>query len=220
MKSAINLMVFLLIFILSCEIGIAEEGAMEHWQNMNISQIDQVFDEIMPESYEFEDANIYFDKAIQGCNELSQEQCVNAYYGKGRILNDRDENYKEAIEYFDAALSLNSSCCQCLDQKGYALFSSENFDEAFAMVDKALEICPFNAHAWNNKGIYYYIHYNNYEKALEFFDKAIEVDPRFGDAWWDKYKAHLALNQEKEADEALAKATECGISAQETGQEG
>ncbi|MCX5718354.1 MAG: tetratricopeptide repeat protein [Nitrospirae bacterium] len=218
--AAINKMVFLLIFIISSETGIAEEDAMERWQNMNISQIDQVFDEMKSDSYEFGEATLFFDRAIQGCNELSQEQCVNAYYGKGRVLNDRDENYKEAIKYFDNALTINSSCCQCLDQKGWALFSSENFDEALAMVDEALEICPSNAHAWNNKGIYYYVHYKDYQKALDFFNKAIEADPRFGDAWYDKYKAHEALYQEDEADAALAKATEYGISAQETGQEG
>lgn len=226
MKAINRLLVFLLIFTASWKsMAGSDQDRMIDWKNANISDIsisdiDNALDELKPDSYEFNEAEAYFDKAVQECPNLPREGRVNAYYGKGRVLNDKDEDYEEAIRFFDRVLEIDPSCCQCLDNKGWSLFNLENFGEAFTNADKALEICPSNAHAWNNKGIYYYIHFEDFQKALECFDKAIELDPKFGDAWWDKYKAHLMLGQNKEADAALAKASECGVSEQTTGQEG
>lgn len=190
------------------------------WQNMSISELDKTLDQIQPGSHDFEVAERYFDWAIEDCSGLTDEQRFLALYGKGRVLSDNNEDYEGAIEYFDRALSLDPSCCQCLDQKGWAQFSLEEYEAAFASVDGALKICPENAHAWNNKGIYYYLQDEDYQKALECFDKATEADPNFGDAWYDKYKAHLKLGQNKEAEIALKKSTKCGVSEQSSKQEG
>jgi tetratricopeptide (TPR) repeat protein len=215
-----KLILLMIIFISWIVPVISEEDTENDWQNMSISEIDETLDQIEPGSYDFEVAEGYFDAAIKRCSSLTREQCANAYYGKGRVLNDDKDDYRGAIGCFDRALDLDPSCCQCLDQKGWSLFNLEDFDPALATIDDALRMCPSNAHIWNNKGIYYYLHYKNYQKALECFDKAIECDPSFGDAWWDKYKAHLKLGQRKEADLALIKASECGISEQDTEQEG
>lgn len=217
-----ELIFWIIILISWIALAIGEGDTENDWHNMSISEIDETLDQIEPGSYEFKVAEGYFDEAIKrcSCSRLTREQCANAYYGKGRVLNDDKQDYRGAIGLFDRALDVNPSCCQCLDQKGWSLFNMEDFDSALATANDALEICPSNAHIWNNKGIYYYLHYKDYQKALECFNKAIEYDPKFGDAWWDKYKAHLKLGQRKEANLALIKSSECGISEQDTKQEG
>lgn len=212
-----RLMILMSIFIFSrlCAAGASDPA--ESWGSMNISQIDEAFDLLDVGSFEFGEAEKYFDSIIQGCP--GSDECASAYYGKGRVLNDDKEEYKKVVWYFDKALELDPSCCQCLDQKSWSLFSLEDYDGAMQAVNDALEMCPTNAHAWNNKGIYYYLHYEDYKRALECFNTAIKLKPDFGDAWWDKYKAHLMLGQKDEADAALATAMEYGISEQGTGQE-
>ncbi len=215
LKSTMLTLAFVSVMILA----FGEQDTENDWQNMSISEIDKALDQIEPGSYDFEVAGSYFDDIIKRCSLSKSEQCANAYYGKGRVLNDNGKSYREAIGYFDKALDMNPSCCQCLDQKGWSYYNLEDYNRALSATDEALKICPKNAHVWNNKGIYYYLHYKDYQKALECFNKAIEYDPKFGDAWWDKYKAHLKLGQRKEAELALKKASECGISEQDSEQE-
>jgi tetratricopeptide (TPR) repeat protein len=218
MKTAIYGSIILII-VLSCWefCRASSSDPEERWQGMNISQIDETFDKIEPGSYMFSEAEKYFDSVLERCP--GSDDCLSAYYGKGRVLNDDKEDYKGGFEYLDRALEIDPSCCQCLDQMGWSLFSLEDYDGAMRMVEDAIKMCPSDAHAWNNKGIYYYLHFQDYQKALECFNKAIEVDPEFGDAWWDKYKAHLKLGQKDDANAALAKATEYGTSEQSTEQE-
>jgi tetratricopeptide (TPR) repeat protein len=221
MKVTIKFKLILLTTIVVCmAFSVALENESCDWQNMSISELDETLDQIQPGSHDFEVAERYFDWAIEDGSGLTNEQRLVALYGKGRVLSDNDEDYDSAIDYFNRALSLDSSCCQCLDQKGWAQFSLEEYRAAFASVDEALKICPENAHAWNNKGIYCYLQNKDYQKALECFNKAIESDPNFGDAWYDKYKTHLKLGQNKEAEIALLKSTECGVSEQSSKQEG
>lgn len=219
------------ILMLALQVSAVMDGDHpDRWSTMSIQEIDDVFDRMMPGSYEFDEAEVDFDRAILGCP--GSDECLSSYYGKGRVLNDNKavlkeekndsigaiEYYKEAILYFDRALEIDPECCQCLDQKGWSLSSLEDYDAAMRMVDEAIEICPSNAHAWNNKGIYYY-YLNDYQKALECFNRAIEIDPDFGDAWYDKGVVLTKLLQTDEADAAFAKATELGTSEQSTGQE-
>jgi tetratricopeptide (TPR) repeat protein len=210
----------LTVLVAGTTLSIAIQDESYDWQNMSIAELDETLDQIQPGSHDFEVAERYFDWAIEDGSGLTDRQRLVALYGKGRVLSDNDEDYEGAIKYFDRALSLDPSCCQCLDQKGWAQFSLEKYESAFASVDEALKICPENAHAWNNKGIYYYLQNEDYQKALECFDKAIESDPNFGDAWYDKYKAHLKLGQNREAEVALKKSTKCGVSEQSSKQEG
>ncbi|MFB3764107.1 MAG: tetratricopeptide repeat protein [Methanotrichaceae archaeon] len=207
-----------IVFIFWMVLALGEDNKEDNWKNMSISEIDNSLDQFEGGSHDFEVAENSFNASIRECSSSTSEQCVGAYYGKGRVLNDNRENYREAIKYFDQALKIDPSCCQCLDQKGWSLYELEDINLAISTADAALKICPMNAHIWNNKGIYYYM-LNDYQKALECFNKAVECDPKCGDAWWDKGKAHIKLGQENDAALAFAKAKECGTSEQTTEQE-
>lgn len=221
MRVTLGFKLILFTAIVTCmSSSIVQGGESYDWKNMSITQLDKILDQIQPGSHDFKVAERYFDEVIENSSGITDEQRLVALYGKGRVLSDNYEDYEAAIEHFDRALAIDPSCCQCLDQKGWALFSLEEYEAAFDAVDEALKICPDNAHAWNNKGIYYYLQNKDYHKALECFDRAIESDPNFGDAWYDKYKAHMKLGQNEEAEIALKRATESGISEQSSKQEG
>lgn len=192
--------------------------------------MDRALDNIQPGAIEFDEAEDYFDKIIQNCNNVTKEQCANANYGKGRILNDNKEEYEEAMKYFDKAFEMNPSCCECLVQKSYSLWKLYRYKDADVCIDQALKMCPLYAHAWNNKGLFYLEGsdlpnpnpFVDSAKALEYFNRATDCDPNFGDAWYNKGLALQKLGRTDEAEAAFAKASECdyGVSEQKTGLEG
>ena len=51
-------------------------------------------------------------------------------------------------------------------------------DEALTSLDKAIELDPDYAYAWNNRGVS--LHYlERYTEAIASLDKAIELDPDY-----------------------------------------
>jgi tetratricopeptide (TPR) repeat protein len=67
-----------------------------------------------------------------------------------------------------------------LKLKGVALLNLGNYEEAIKCYDKAIEIEPNNAEAWNNKGIVLG-RLSKYEEAIACYDKAIEIEPDYAD---------------------------------------
>jgi len=61
--------------------------------------------------------------------------------------------------------------------EGKRLYDARKYEEAVASFDKAIEIDPKNADAWNHKGnaIYYF---SRFDDAIACYDKAIEIDPK------------------------------------------
>ena len=62
--------------------------------------------------------------------------------------------------------------------KGTALYYLGKYEEAIATYDKAIEIDPQYADAWNNKGSALGC-LGKYEEAIAAYDKAIEIDPQY-----------------------------------------
>jgi tetratricopeptide (TPR) repeat protein len=77
-----------------------------------------------------------------------------------------------------------------LKLKGVALLNLGNYEEAIKCYDKAIEIEPNNAEAWNNKGIVLG-RLSNYEEAIACYDKAIELNPTDGRAWYNRAWANV-----------------------------
>jgi tetratricopeptide (TPR) repeat protein len=63
------------------------------------------------------------------------------------------------------------------------------YNEAIQCYDKALEINPRDAKAWNNKGLAY-ADMNKYNEAIQCYDKALEINPRDAEAWYNKGLAY------------------------------
>ena len=61
--------------------------------------------------------------------------------------------------------------------EGLVLNNQGKYDEAIQAYDKAIEINPQYAVAWNYKGIALY-NQHMYDEAIQACDKAIEIDPQ------------------------------------------
>ena len=70
-------------------------------------------------------------------------------------------------------------------QKGYDADENEEYDKAISFLEKAIELNPDYAVAYNNLGIAYKAQ-GNLTKAIESYDKAIELKPAAAAAYWNR----------------------------------
>ncbi len=89
----------------------------------------------------------------------------------------------------------------------YVLYNQREYDKAIQAFDRAIELDPKLALAWNNKGLAF-LYLGENDKAIQAFDKVIELDPKLALAWSTKGLALAALGRPAEAEEASAKARE------------
>jgi len=82
--------------------------------------------------------------------------------------------------------------------KGSALENLGKHQEAIECYDKALEINPRLAEAWNNKGLAL-DNLGKYEEAIDCYDKTLKINPRFAEAWNNKGNALGILGKFQEA---------------------
>jgi tetratricopeptide (TPR) repeat protein/endonuclease/exonuclease/phosphatase family metal-dependent hydrolase len=74
------------------------------------------------------------------------------------------------------------------DEVGNAFASQGKYYEAIQAYDKAIELDPKFAQAWNDKGNALYGQ-GKYDDAIKLYDEAIRLDPKFAQAWNNKGKA-------------------------------
>ena len=97
--------------------------------------------------------------------------------------------------YITAKLARYQECLRY----GLALYNKGKYDDAINAFDKAIELNPQLADAWNNKGIALKAQ-NKYDEAIVASDKAIELNPRLAKTWYNK---GLALGNQGKYDEAI-----------------
>jgi Tfp pilus assembly protein PilF len=81
------------------------------------------------------------------------------------------------------------------------------YDEAIECYNKALEINPKYAEAWNNKGNAYF-DMNKYDEAIECYNKALEINPKYAEAWYNKGLISFNLQRYEESKEYIIKTIE------------
>ncbi|WP_135605447.1 tetratricopeptide repeat protein [Methanococcoides sp. NM1] len=146
---------------------------------------------------QYKESITYFDKALE-----IEPNHADAWNNKGLTLDKLNE-FENASESFDKALEINPDDADLWNNKGntiknlanynseraitkYAIIqANDQYKESITYFDKALEIDPNHADAWNNKGFALFS-LSSYPEALECFDKSIELNPDNADAWFNK----------------------------------
>lgn len=82
---------------------------------------------------------------------------------------------------------------------GLALHNKGSYDDSVRAFDKAIELNPNSASAWNGKGDALKAQ-NNYDKAGMAYDKALELNPQLADAWRNR---GIILGHSGKYDEAI-----------------
>ena len=90
------------------------------------------------------------------------------------------KRYKESIEYFNKAVSLNPN-----DAEAYATMSAAysrlgKYNEAVSAAKKSVNLEPNNVFNYNELGLAYRLS-GNYEKALDAYNKAVSLSSSLGD---------------------------------------
>ncbi|MDA0525231.1 tetratricopeptide repeat protein [Methanococcoides alaskense] len=111
-------------------------------------------------------------------------------------------NLTEFLEMFGAKLNFDY----------YFNLSSSNYykneyEKSLKAINKALDLNPDDAEAWNNKGVTLG-DLGRHEEALEAHNKALELNPDYADAWNNKGVVLGNLDRHEEALEAYKKALE------------
>ncbi len=78
----------------------------------------------------------------------------------------------------------------------------KQYAQALADLDKAIELDPMNASAYNNRGLLNSSHGKGWQAALADYDKAVELDPDFAVAYYNRghVYAELKMNEQAKAD--------------------
>jgi tetratricopeptide (TPR) repeat protein len=129
---------------------------------------------------------------------------------------NRDDlsNFGAQIIMTDALLAKakeRTAASSYVDQSS-ALGNQGKYEEALQASEKAIELDPNIAMAWNNKAAALQL-LNRTDDALQASEKAIELDPNLALAWNNKGEALKALGNTTEADAAFAKAKELGYTS-------
>ena len=82
--------------------------------------------------------------------------------------------------------------------KGNEYFDKGMYDKAIEEFNKAIEINPNDANAYNNRGFAYGM-IGNLDQAIEDYNKAIEINPKLAEAYHDRGVAYFG---KKEYDKA------------------
>jgi len=99
-------------------------------------------------------------------------------------------------------------------QKGVAHFQKQEYDQAIASYQKALQLEPKAAAVYNLLGMAYRMKYNQLgnpelrQKEIEAFQKAIELDPRYWVALFNLGATYYFMGEKAKAAPLLKKALE------------
>jgi len=83
--------------------------------------------------------------------------------------------YREAIQAYEQALSMNPMCADCLNDKGLALFYLGDPLSALKSIDKAIGLDPEYTHAWLSKG-FILVSSGKYQEAVAPLNKVKQLD--------------------------------------------
>lgn len=102
---------------------------------------------------------------------------------------------------------VKSSNATELYQRGDTFLELKRYDDALASYNRAVELRPEYAAAWNGKGNTL-LALKRYEEARNAYDKAIQIQPDYAEAWIGRGNALDSLQQYKEAINSFDRALE------------
>jgi tetratricopeptide (TPR) repeat protein len=122
-------------------------------------------------------------------------------------IEKKDGKEVQGIKVGELQISKDDLSLKKIILKGNEHYFKDEFKQAIECYDKALEIDPKNADAWNNKGGALGS-LGKHEEAIEYYDKALKIDPKNAMAWTNKGWSLSNLGRYEEAIEYLDKALE------------
>ncbi len=115
-----------------------------------------------------------------------------------------EENYEDAISFYDLVLEIDSTDIDALFGKAFSLDNIGKYEESISFYDKVLEIVPTDIDALNGKALALY-NIGKHEEAISYYEKVLEIDSTDIDALFGKALSLESLGREEEAISNLEK---------------
>lgn len=126
-----------------------------------------------------------YERAIAYYSKAAEAQPSPGLHGLIGLLHLRQEKYDKAVEYFEAALSMNKDFAEARTNAlaAYHLWASQlieddQVDEAASVLFRALELFPSSRVIYYDLGVAYDTG-GRYEEAIEKYKKVLEIEPSF-----------------------------------------
>lgn len=146
------------------------------------------------------DAEIYYTKAL----EIKEDAII--YYSRGKTRYQL-KKYRQAIEDFDRALSLNPNYAVVYLNRGIIYDREQQWEFAIADYTQAIQLNPNYANAYYNRALLYHYDLQNLELALADYNKAIDLNPNYADAYKNRGLLEKSLGEEDKARASWLKAS-------------
>lgn len=101
-------------------------------------------------------------------------------YNSLGVISDLEEDYKQAIVYYEKALAIQPQMPLILNNMGYSHYMSKDWDSAEKYYRKAVINDEFFERAWRNLGLLY-TRKGEYEEAVSAFTKVEDLPEAYND---------------------------------------
>ena len=99
----------------------------------------------------------------------------------------------------------NSSNATSLSNQAKTLYELKRYKEALAIYEKAIQLKPEYAEAWNGEGKTF-LELKRYKEALDAYEKAIQLQPEYAEAWLGRARTLANLQRYQAAIDSFEQA--------------
>ncbi|MEA3470243.1 MAG: tetratricopeptide repeat protein [Thermodesulfobacteriota bacterium] len=128
------------------------------------------------EKKQYENAAIYYTKAIKELEGSENSNLVTAYYNRG-LAYLKKGSYESAIRDFTKVVQLNPNDGRAYYNRGNALALINFYERAIADYSRAIAISPEKASLYYSRGLTYQEKREYYDRAIDDFKKAVTINP-------------------------------------------
>lgn len=101
-------------------------------------------------------------------------------YNSLGVISDLEKDYKQAIIYYEKALTVQPQMPLILNNMGYSHYMSEDWDSAEKYYRKAVQNDKYFERAWRNLGLLY-VRKAEYEEAVSAFTQVEDLPEAYND---------------------------------------
>jgi tetratricopeptide (TPR) repeat protein len=117
--------------------------------------------------------------SVKTVHESTDPQVINLYTQASQYFTD--DNYTEAVNCCDKALTIDPLCYEAMDIKGVSqYYATGDPQQGFPLIEQSLKINPNYQYGYFNEALIYKGE-KNWDKSIGLFNKVIQIAP--DNAW-------------------------------------
>lgn len=146
------------------------------------------------------------DSIIKQMNDADRDFLANQKFEEANKLY-YEKNYHGAIKLYDEVLKFGEYA-EAYNNRGNVYQILKQYERAIQDYNKALELNPNLAEAYNNRGFLCMYELKQYERAIQDFDKAIQLDTKYITSYANLAFTYYKMEQFEQAIQSISKVIE------------